>query len=250
MNNKLPISLAFFTSTKGHFDIKDRYQTTLKSLSEAIPLDSFGQLIAHIKGDDKEAENPEIEKILSDYGFQIHKSVAPWKHEDLSCHSEYLKDITKISRLANQEYFFHMEDDWLFSINKENLRYYLERAMHILRNNLNYTCVRIVRHKHEIERIGGMMEKHGINSKVFLQNEEIFTHSDLHSFNPNLMRTRDVFLACNFIERFKSGFSANCEIAFSQILKTFSNAEDYEVCFQPDLIRALHIGTRRFEEDI
>ncbi len=249
MNTKIPITLAFFTSTKGHFDIKDRYKETLSKLDALIPLHNFGQLIAHIKGDDKEPENKEIEEVLLSYGFEIHKSVAPWKHEDLSCHSEYLKDITKISRLVTQPYFFHMEDDWLFSIENKDFFYYLKRGIDILQNP-DYVSVRIVRHKNEIERIGGMMAKHGINSKVILNNEEFFTHSDLHSFNPNLMRSRDVFLACNYIERQKSHFSANCEIAFTQILKTFSNAVDCEVCFQPELIRALHVGTKRFEEDI
>lgn len=248
--NTLPLNLAFFTTTKGHFNYTDIYKKTLDSLFSQVNPDIFATKIAHIKvSEDTKDGLDDIRKTLTEYGIKSLISYGNWAHNQ-NHGVEYLLDICKMFSLPqlSAPYTLFMEDDFLFAP-KDSLDRFFTKAIDILKD-INVITVRFPRYTNEKERVANLMRKHNIPGKVVLNEiDSSFCYINDHSNNPFIARTRDLQVACNLIKRFPESFPLHPEHGFAAALKALSVYETPIALFNPKQIRVLHIGTKPGDED-
>jgi len=241
------IALCFFTSTKGHYDIRSRFKETVVNINLQVPIRDFCCAVAHIKitpGEQDIADD--MQKTLESYGFQVEKTTADWRHADQSHQSEYLKDIKRIFNLKEVqacEYALFQEDDITIHPRKHDLRYYLYKSTSILKNNTDVISVRIPRASNERERINKLKQKHGIFSKTADSDEkELYFFASDFSNNPHLIRPRDMRNALILMERHPQSFMQHSEMGLGPAIKYFSYSDMPIAIFNPDQIVGRHIG--------
>lgn len=120
--NKLPISVVFMTSTKGHWGHKDVYLKTLNHWDKHIPWSEYATKVAHIKvTPGEEAYADVMTQELERRGFTVLKTIASWTR-GMSHQNQYLLDQIKISKhipIYGQPYVLFIEDDSIV-ITKDN----------------------------------------------------------------------------------------------------------------------------------
>lgn len=111
---KLPISLVFMTSTKGHFTFKDVWRATLDHWARHLPLDSYAVKVAHIKiSVNEKALGAEMVHELEARGFNVLTTTANWSRGQ-SHQNQYLLDQIKMSKhraIYRNPYVLYVEDD-------------------------------------------------------------------------------------------------------------------------------------------
>jgi len=244
----LPATLLFFTTTRGHFERKDIYKTTLQDLNNQSLF--FEDAIVHSKVSSNELDFYNNEQRPDLQSFRLFKkclfTVDNWSHFQPSHALGQLKDIIKSIKQVRTEFIFHLEDDWLLYSDKNTISYFFNQAIELLKSGKDVMQVRIPRHKDEqnhyktIEKLGDVYNRQG----------------EIWSFNPNICRTRDVQIICNLIEKnwqsIEQSINAgqiNAELLFTQIARNLSLENKPFYSFNPEFIRCLHIGTKEGEED-
>lgn len=246
----LPITLLFFTTTKGHFDRRDIYAKTLKDWNDNSYLNLFEYKYAHIK-DGGEQNVDEMVAKFNNYWFdKVLVTEGKFQHFSPSHSLGQLQDIGKLAAEINKDetpYLLILEDDWLVRTkNKDfDLSHFLERAMFFLDENPNISQVRIPRHLNDFEHYKTLRP----------EADSFYSQNDIYSFNPHIARTEDLQIISNSV-------AANAEIITEYINKGMINSEltftqfarqlrgDYGFwSFSSDLIQAFHIGTPENEED-
>lgn len=240
---KLPITLVIYATTKGHFGHRDIYKYTVEGLKKQIDLDVFEQKVVHIKNSGEEGLD-EMTKFFKDNKFEVVVTDGAWKHFDSTHMSEYLKDIIYMAQGITTEYVLHLEDDWLFDPkNGEPLSYFLERAILELRTDQSILSLRFPHHFDDNNHLHGQE----CDSNLFAH-RKLNRNNDLHSFNPNLMRGRDLFLTALIIKGNFDQLSSNCEVGFTQALKSFAVSQLPFAAFLPEEIRVRHLGIEHFDQ--
>ncbi len=239
------LTLCLYSTTKGHWDIKNRYLETIKDLNNYEL--NFAEKIAHIKitpGDEDLAN--QMEKDFVEYGFRVLKTVGEWKHFHGSHSIEQLKDIFTVYLEVKTDFIFHLEDDWLIRPLNDNFQAYLEQAMNLIQNNPNILQVRIPRHPNEFEHYK-TIEKVDDN---FNRQKEVY------SLNPHVVfkKTLEIFLASIYHQQKQiipllDAQQLNAELLFAEIGKQLSKEDKPYWSFSEKNIRALHIGSKLGEED-
>lgn len=236
------INLILFTSTKGHFGNKQIYQKTLEDLFSKIDPNLFFKF-AHIKvspNEEKIAE--EMQTFLSSLNFLVDKTIGNWSHSDHQSHAiGYTQDIIKIfndDRLHKNQYSLWLEDDWIFNIKEKNLEYYISYAIDELINNKNLLCFRF---NHEIHDV---IEENNINKDIYyIQTNKSTQYGSTFTFQPNITRTRDTWLAYKFIaQNWKSISQAHIELQSGWGFKHLTLSENHFAFFNPKYINCTHIG--------
>lgn len=249
------IALCLFTSTKGHFDIKTRYQETVKSLNRQVPIEDFGFAIAHIKVSEGEDEiGNEMQSFLESYGFTVIKTNAEWKHHNVSHQRQYLNDMFTVfsnPRVLECESALFLEDDMLLKPREYELSYYMYRAGAILKTQPDIISVRIPRFENEKYRIGHLREKHQINSCV-IESEfpDLYFYGNDFSNNPHFCRPRDIRNALILMNKNAGAFMIHSEMGLGPSLKYFSDPDKCIAVFNPSQIVSRHIGTIIGEEEL
>jgi hypothetical protein len=243
----LPITLAFFTTSKGHFGNQNIYLKTLEDFENGGYFPLFSDSFAHCKVSDKDNDwffNEQRENIEK-YIKNVRYSKEEWSHFSPSHSIGQLKDISKLIEEINTEFIFHFEDDWLIRPMTDNLEKYLNDAIRLLKLNPQIMQVRISRHADD--------ENH---YKTLTKLLDYNKQGEIWSFNPHIARTRDVQLICNLInsnwnniEDLINKGQVNSELVFTEYSKFLSRYDKPFYSFKPELIRALHIGTKLGEED-
>lgn len=239
--NKLPINLCLFTTTKGHFGRKDVYLSTLSSLKAHIGgLNQFGGLFAHLKiSPGEEAQAEQMTGVLESMGFVVIPTVGEWSHNHSSHHSGYLMDIqTMFNHLGVHErpYSLWLEDDFVFEPHQMGVLESLAFGQRILEEDRNVSAVRYT-------RIGDDDIKTRTQSIPY--NEKTFQQGVEFSFNPTLIRTRDVFLTMALVRKYINNLSPHCELAYTQIAQTLTEGVRPFVCIEPAQIVVEHIGIQK-----
>lgn len=244
---KVPISLCLFTSTKGHFGIKIRYQETIQSLSANIPLSYFANKVAHIKvSPGEEAIAVEMTQKLEGYGFKVYSTTAIWSHGQNSHQIEYLSDMLKIyslPELQKTKYVFALEDDWL--LKSDNFIKDVDFTISLFEQNPDLLQVRIPRYSNEFDRINGLYTKHGIQGVAKKASDKHFWHNDF-SMNPSLFRLRDLRNALVLLHR-APNLPMHVEHGLGAALKFLSMANTPFAALTT--ARIAHIGTPTGQED-
>lgn len=240
------LAFSFFTSTRGHFGQKYLYRHTLKRLEEKIPLFISYYKVAHIKVTPGEEElGEEIERDLIDYGFEVLKTTADWRHNDSSHVVGYYQDMMKVYSdpdLREYPYVFAWEDDWL--IEGENLEPLIHEALKFLKENIDSLCVRV--NKKEDNDISRTFEA---TKNIVGQRIDYTNWGPTVTFQPTLFKTApwaySVQLINNNLDILET---IHCELASGNAMKNFSNSKTPFYFFRPDVLSVKHIGEEGMEE--
>ncbi|MEY4371023.1 MAG: hypothetical protein RIQ48_739 [Pseudomonadota bacterium] len=236
------INLVLFTSTKGHFGNKQIYQRTIEDLFSKIDPNFFFKF-AHIKvspNEEKIAE--EMQTFLSSLNFLVDKTIGNWSHSDHQSHAiGYTQDIIKSfsnDQLHKQQFSLWLEDDWLFNIKKNNLEYYINYAVEQLKINKDLLCFRFNHEIHEVD------ENNNINKDIYyLQTDKSTPYGSTFTFQPNITRTRDVWLAYKFISKYWDNIkNMHIELQSGWGLKHLTSNPNHFAFFNPQYIDCIHIG--------
>lgn len=238
--NKLPITLALFTSSKGHFGRKTDYKLTLNHWDKQIPLSQFN-LIAHVKvtpGDEVLADEMKVD--LERRGFHVLTTVAAW-NRGLSHGSEYLRDMTTLSKdpkVYQSPYFLLLEDDSLAISHQLPLIDLLLKSCQMLSDNHELLSVRLLRRHDNQPSLGDVM----CNPDCF--------YSPNTDFQPLIMRSLDFYRLCMVLEANpKACEQTHCEMLWRLILDQFSRSQLKHVLYKADHAETIHIGVPQEEHD-
>lgn len=243
---KAPIALAVFSSTKGHHG-HHVYKTTIDDLKKQGVLDIFESKTVHIKrelGDEDVFHN--MEKFFLNNNFTVLTTFGKWKHYDQSHYIEHAKDIVTLlsnKNIQKSKYTFWLEDDFLLRSHNSDLLLKFKKAIDFLDENPNVFNVRFLKN---------------INDETLLIKDieygEIYTHKDVYSFNPNLIRSRDLWMLARLFERnYFSNTSIHIERFATESLRLLSdlnNPNGIFSCFSLDVAQAIHIGEKDYYDGI
>lgn len=240
----LPLTLALFTSTRGHFG-RDTYQDTVNDLLRQLPT-GWEALHANVKWEPgEETKRDEMKAWLEARGFTVTTPCKQWKHHDATHQEGYLEDIGLVMEQIKTPYYLHLEDDmWLRS--EEPLERHLAEAIEILSEYPNCTQVRFARWANEADRIKGLRAKHGIDAKIAVDAHGDMSHNDW-SNNPFIARARDVNAAVRFV--FSSDVPRHSEHGLGAMMRLLGHADVPFFTPSPAKIRCRHMGTLPGEED-
>lgn len=255
--NPLPISLAVFDNSKGHFSRTDIYKTTITDLASKIPLELFKNLVCHIKvAPGEEAVFSKQQQFYKSLGFDVLHSVESWKHFSPEHQKGYSRDIIKVfeqEKLLLTPYVLWLESDWLFSPNSgKTLADYIGQAMAYLEKNPRVLSVRFPRFCDEPDRLSKLKQKHNLDVTVQREIEpwsKFWRHNDSFSCNPNICRSRDLYAATRILKMNFDTYSQHIEMGFTKCLAWLADGQLPYSIFDPGEVNVAHIGTRHGEED-
>lgn len=251
--SRFPLSLLFFTSTKGHWGRKYIFQETIADLEKKFGIHSFASSVAHIKHSGNESD---LLEEITDYtlkrGFgKILTSHGTWNHIDIAnMGKEYYKDMGKVLNdpyVLKNEFCLHLEDDWLF--NCESVDKYLHKAIVFLKNNPNCLCVRFNNQDEHIEP--HQYHVSITDDDIFFQSENYSPYGPTVTFQPTVFRTRDWRNAVNLIlDNLEVLGHTHSEIISGESLKkiNLNKTKTPFAFFNPKVVSVKHIGVPIIDE--
>lgn len=249
--SQLPLQICLFTTTKGHWGIKDRYKATVEDLDAQIG-GSVGFKNVHIKIDPSEKDLAVgMIDFLSSKGYNTVTTEGTFAHQKESHQIGFINDIHKMLTLESgnlQEYTLVVEDDWTIRSYEISLSVRLFWAINMLKNYSNLMQVRIPRFTNEFERINKLEQKHGIKTRAEYFENGGFIHGDW-SNNPFICRTRDLRAAMILVMKNPQIFGQHSEHSISLAMKYLSYAELPFLSPLPTEARCFHQGSPFGEED-
>jgi hypothetical protein len=233
----LPITLALFSSTKGHFKHRDVYRATLAHWDRALPISSFGQRVAHVKISlGQEAIGEQMATDLRALGFHVLTTTADWSR-GLSHGANYLGDMVKVSkdaRVYTQPYLLILEDDTPLQAYGATLDDILLRSCQLLATNHELVSVRTIRR--------GDYEG-GVPQLAEAENGRAFYSPNL-DFQTPILRSLDFYRIGMLLEANPQACqSVQCEMLFRLLCEPLSRSPHKHLVWKPEHIEALHLGT-------
>lgn len=251
MSHQLPLQVALFTTTKGHWGVKTRYKETVESLHGQAHWSLFERKIAHIKisdGDDELYSSMHL--TLQDFGYDVLATDGEWSHGDQTHQSGFIADIFKVftNKLASSKYTLLQEDDWQLKAYKKgySVNDLLIESVRLLEDDPDLMQVRFARFNNEFERINRLKAKHNIDAHA-VEYLDGFRHSDW-SNNPFICRTRDLRAAVILLLK-NPHIEQHSEHGIGFFMKYLSRSAEPLFCFSPSIVRALHQGAIPGNED-
>lgn len=244
MSDQSKTALVLFTTTKGHFGHKEIYKTTVLNLENKIGgLDYFPLKLAHIKESESDSA-AEMKLWLESKGFEVLVTKGRWSHGDLSHQQEYLRDIHKTFNHRILQTFPHalwLEDDFVFVEKSARLADSLSVAREVLKFDHNVLGFRFLRE-------GDNDIKQRTSAKPY--GENLFSQRVEFSFNPTVVRPRDVFINMSLLAKNIHYLSRHCELAYTQIAQMITESDAPFVCLEPDQAFVRHVGTKEFDPSL
>lgn len=239
---KLPITLAIFTSCRGHFD-KDTYEYTINDLFSKIDPNVFSEKVVHIKWRPEEGEKIKNMTLFFQLnGFTVLETMGEWKHNDNSHYVQHSKDIVTLMQskeVHSQPFVFWMEDDVIYKT--DDLVTRILEAIDFLNNYRQCMTVRIL----DLEDIIPSMKPFPVSIHT-----TITPHEDCFSFRSNIMRSRDAWSLGSF---FKTEFpklqGVHIERYATEVLRVLSGNLTPFSFFKLDKLRHIHIGSKEFDQN-
>lgn len=234
------INLVFFTSTAGHFGHKDVYKITILHYKKLFNgWGFFSKVFCHIKVRPKEQDQlPEMIDFLYENDIHPLVTIGDWQR-GMSHQNEYLKDIYTVfsnPEIQANPYTFWVEDDSPLKINGQTTAVdFVLRAIEILRSNPTILNFRFMRD--------------GLPVNPNDQIDGVFNKSNVFDFQPNISRSRDLYIASLLIMKNWENFkNIQCEMGFRMAMDTISSMHPYRyLVFNPALITSYHIGTPDYQ---
>ncbi len=232
----VPVTLCFFTSTKGHFGHKDVYLRTLNQLHRQFPLDYFGARLAHIKvtpGEEAIAE--QMAEELVKRGFELLTTTAAWSR-GTSHQIGYMQDVVTVSKdplVHENPYVLWLEDDSLSVPHDGDYSRLLGDSLRFF-DDPEILSVRLLR---RCDHAGSPI----------LRQEKNYFFSPHFNFQPAFLRSRDFYLAALTIERNPEATArVQCEMLWRLVLANFTRNPLCHVVWNPDHAETIHLGTPEY----
>lgn len=244
MSARIPVCLALFTSTKGHWGTRDLYRTTLAHLDRRTPLALFAEKIAHIKvsvGDDEIAAS--MEAHLRGLGFHVIKTTADWTRGTAHQHG-IIQDQRTVSldpRLHACPFVLIHEDDSPWECHGLSTTDCLLHSCRMLAENHELVSVRTLR-------------REDLSTSPMIavpQEDPRWFYSPHWNLQPGLLRVRDFYVGCNLIEQNWARVShLQVELLWRLVLASFSRSELRHLVYRPDYCETYHIGTQDWQQRV
>lgn len=233
--NRLPITLGFFTSTKGHHGRKTDWRVTLDHWDKQVPLSSLN-LVAHLKTTPGEEElGNQMEAQLKERGFHVIQTVGGWQR-GLSHGAAYLGDQARVSAnpvTHKAPYFLLLEDDSPVLTYGCSLEDLLLKSCQLLADNHELLTVRTIRRG---DYDGGVPQ---LDSA---QEGRAF-YSPYTDFQPLLMRSLDFYRLGLAIEANSQACQqVQCEALWAALLRSWSRTPLKHLVWRPHWAETVHIG--------
>lgn len=240
--NQLPISVCFFTSTRGHFSRKTDWKLTLDHLDKQIPLSSFGGLLASLKITPGEEEiAAAMEKELTGRGFKVLTATADWTR-GTSHQIAYMSDVCRLARdpiVHSQPYIWWMEDDGVCLSHIYTLDRLLAASISLLADDANLVSVRLMR---RCDNRGPTVESTARDPRFFYSHDV--------NLQPLLLRARDFQLLALGLERnWEAVKTVQCERLIRMILDSFTTSQFRHIVWEPDFAEVFHTGIPQSEHE-
>lgn len=247
----LPLNLCVFDTAKGHFGRQDIYKTTISDLDSKFPLSLFQFKLVTIKvADGEESVGEEMQKWYRERGFATLILKGKFTHFTPSHQQQYCLDMIAMfdDDGLSAPYTLWLESDWCWDTKDNSLEKRFWEAINYLDKNKDILSVRFPRFLNEPDRLRNLKQKHNIDVEVE-QNGKFFNHNDNFSCNPNICRTRDLYLASLVLGRNFEQFSVHSEMGFTKCLSWMSNKKLHYSIFDPSIVSVLHYGCKFGDED-
>lgn len=253
--NKIPINVCVFDTSKGHWGKTDIFEKCITDLSNHIPLNNFEKLYVHIKvGNGEEEIAAKMEKWYSDRGFKVVKTSGQFSHFSLNHQQEYCKDIVTAfgDDYLSAPYTLWLESDWCWDAKGEDLIKRFYETISLLSYDKDILSVRFPRFLNEVDRLNNLKKKHNLDVQCLPHADfsNFYIHNDNFSCNPNICRTRDLYLASLVLKRNFEQFSHHSEMGWTKCLSWMSDSKYPYAIFNPDKVSVLHYGTPENQQDI
>ncbi len=238
------LTVALYSSVKGHFSFKNSYQFTIDNLKKNLGEDFWRiKKYCNIKRSNEENERDvflEMCDFLKSKDFYALNTCGEWSHKDSSHAVGYYKDMLSVfNSIPHTEFTFVEEDDWLIH-SKDPFNYCVEVAIKFLKENKNALCVRI--NSEPDKRINGATK---VREGIYRQDEDFTKFGSTFTFQPCILRTRDWWHSLRIINNNLHLLdSVHCEILSGQVFKQFSDDKSPFYFFDPELVWCEHIGEK------
>ncbi len=243
MTHALPISLAFFTSTKGHHGRRTDWRVTLDHWDRQLPLSLFGARVAHVKvspGDETLAADMVAD--LRARGFHVLTATADWSR-GLSHGAAYLGDQVRVSAdsiTQSQPYTLLLEDDSPVLAHGCSLEDLLLRSCRLLATNHELVTVRTIR---RADYDGGVPQ-------LGAAEDGRAWFSPNTDFQPMVLRSLDFYRLGMTIEANPNLCQrVQCEALWAAILRSFSRTPHKHLVWRPHWAETVHIGIPQTEHE-
>ncbi len=234
----LPLTLAVFSSTKGHFG-QSTYKATIESLKRHIDLSQFWARVVHIKWETGHEERlVEMEKYFADNNFVVLKTYGAWKHFDISHimnHAADLHTLMTSDVVKNSDYVLWLEDDFVFHPGDRTLEERFKEIIETLEMYPNLLFGRVLREKIMEEQLGKSVTINHLRGVI-----------DVHSFNPHVIRARDAYYLAKCFKQFFNG-QTHIERFSTECLRQLSPSTHPFAYYPFDIFSCEHIGTENFD---
>lgn len=239
--NKLPITFALYTSTRGHFQRKTDWRLTLNHWEKQIPLNQFN-LVANLKTSPDEIElGRSMAAELTQRGFHVIETVGDW-HRGTSHQAAYMDSVIKCSkdsRVYQQPFYLHVEDDSLAVSPSVNLEDLLLQSCQRLTEDHELVSVRLVR-PHDDR---GPTATHP-------KPDPRFYYSLDTNLQPLLLRSLDFYRLGLVLEQNPQACQqVQCEQLWKLILAQFSRSPFKHIVYEPVYAYTAHIGVGQADYD-
>ncbi len=235
----LPISLCFWTSTKGHFGHRDVWRATLAHLDRQIPLCTFGARVAHIKITPGEEQlGMDMVFDLGKLGFETITTTADWSRGQ-SHQAAYMADVVRVSQhpsVTKQPYMLWLEDDSTITPHECSAEDLLLRSCQMLADDNELTSVRLLR--------AGDLSTSPMAAEDSRTHDPRWFHSPHFNFQPAILRSRDFYLGARLVEANPEGAATiQCEMLWRMVLTIFSRSLRQHRVYRPSFAETIHLGT-------
>lgn len=251
---KIPINIVVFDTSHGHWGRGDIHESCIQDLNSKIPLNTFARLYCHIKvrpNEDEHAEN--MRKWYGSHGFKVVLTKGDFQHFQSSHQQGYCCDMITAfdDDYLSAPYTLWLESDWKWDDKEKNLLQSFNDAINLLHYDKNILSVRFPRFLNEVDRLNNLSRKHGIDVQC-VKHESFngfFVHNDNFSCNPNICRTRDLYLASLVLKRNFDQFGNHAEMGWTNCLRWMSESKYPYAIFDPNVASILHCGTKEIDEE-
>jgi len=235
-----PITLLFWTSTKGHFGRKDDYLWTIDHLDGQMTREFSGR-IAHVKttpGEEAVAE--QMMEQLDRRGFETHITMGAWAR-GTSHQLAYMEDVRRISKLPQvyeNQYIAWWEDDSPVVCLKDPLDVVLDRMLYHIDSSPEALSARFIR-KGDYDG--------GVPSLLDAGDHWYSPHTD---FQPAIWRSRDFYLAAKAIEdNWDRVQNIQCEQLWRMVTDSFSAVPTRHLVWHPSYAHTEHLGVPSLDHE-
>lgn len=241
---KLPITFMVFMTTKGHYNCRTLYKTTLDYIDAQLPLVQWGARVAHIKITPNEEAIGEIMKAdLQARGFDVGTAIAPWERGQ-SHFCAYLQDQIKMSQhpaVSDNPFVYWTDDDYLPICHKDSFPYVLHRMTQLVSSSPDILTSRFLREE-DVDALAP-------DRTIEIEQDKEIAWSKHVNWQPLIIRSRDYHRACKVIEdNWAAATSMHGEALWREVLAPMSRSPRKHAVWLPSYAQCINIGVPHYAD--